>query len=56
MTEIFVTVMCAVGLLIGIWRLVESMFSDVLSELREIHKRIDNLYKLIVDDKIPPSS
>ena len=55
MTEVYVTVLTGIGILIGIWRINESMFKDVTEELRSLNGRIDKLYKLIIDDQIPPS-
>ena len=49
--ELIATVMTGVGVLIGVWRLVEGVRRDLTAQITAVNTRIDNI--LLADRKTP---
>ncbi len=41
--NVIATVLTGVGVLIGVWRLVDGMRRDLMAEIRAVHTRIDGV-------------
>ncbi|MCY4511368.1 MAG: hypothetical protein OXG35_31055 [Acidobacteria bacterium] len=50
--ELIATVMTGVGVLIGVWRLVEGVPRDLTAQIAAVNTRIDNI--LLADRKTTP--